>query len=134
MGNHSQCVSKLLQRSGEVFVSKLNISVIPKQENIINIFWRAVLSMYTTEMASAPGTSQSFLLSAHSPKIVPGCHLSWKRSQGYRKSWKYQLVATLSSKDWIVYRGLTQYLPLLDTSSFLFSIVFFYLHQQPLSP
>lgn len=64
-------------------LSKLNISVITKQENILNIFWRAVLSMYTIEMASAPGTSQSLLLSAHSPKIVPGCHLSWKRSQGY---------------------------------------------------
>lgn len=101
MGNHSQCVSKLLQRSGEVVVSKLNISVITKQENIINIFWRAVLSIYTIEMASAPGTFQSFLLSAHSPKIVPVCHLSWKRSQGY-----IQLKLKVSARCNIINQGL----------------------------
>lgn len=102
MGNHSQCVSKLLQRSREVVVSKLNISVITKQENIINIFWRAVLSIYTVEMASAPGTSHSFFFfSAHSPKIFPGCHLPWKRSQGYR-----QLKLKVSSRCNIIKQGL----------------------------
>lgn len=42
-----------------------------------------------------------FFFSAHSPKIFPGCHLPWKRSQGYR-----QLKLKVSSRCNIIKQGL----------------------------